>query len=82
MAAANYYFDTNRDLKQALGWADKVVDGSKEYWTYHLRAKIQAKMGNCKAARTDAQTSLELAKKAGDDAYVRNNEKILSECKS
>jgi predicted RNA polymerase sigma factor len=79
--AAQYYLDTNRDLNQALVWANKVVDKSTEYWTYHLRAKIEAKLGNCKAARADAQMSLDLAKKAGDDAYIKNNEKILEDCK-
>ncbi|MBO0951384.1 DUF2911 domain-containing protein [Fibrella forsythiae] len=79
--AAQYYLDTNRDLKQALEWSNKVVAKSNEYWTYHLRAKILARSGNCKAARADAQMSLDLAKKAGDDAYIKNNEKILEDCK-
>lgn len=80
-SAAQYYLDTNRDLNQALAWSNKVVEKSTEYWTYHLRAKIEAKLGNCKAARADAQMSLDLAKKAGDDAYIKNNEKILDDCK-
>ncbi|CCH00626.1 hypothetical protein FAES_2617 [Fibrella aestuarina BUZ 2] len=80
-AAANYYLDTNRDLNQALSWANKVVEKSQEYWTYHLRAKIEAKLGNCKAARADAQMSLDMAKKANDDAYIKNNETILEGCK-
>ncbi|RYC72028.1 MULTISPECIES: DUF2911 domain-containing protein [Spirosoma] len=80
-AAANYYYDTNRDMKQALTWANKVVESEKQYWTYHLRAKIAAKTGDCKQARADAQQSLELAKKAGDDAYIKNNERILADCK-
>ena len=80
-SAAQYYLDTNRDLKQALVWANKVVEKSTEYWTYHLRAKILARTGNCKAARTDAQMSLDLAKKANDNAYIKNNEKILEDCK-
>lgn len=79
--AANYYLDSNRDLKQALTWANKVVEKNTEYWTYNLRAKIEAKLGNCKAARADAQVSLDLAKKAGDDAYIKSNEKILEDCK-
>ncbi|MEZ0607525.1 DUF2911 domain-containing protein [Fibrella sp. WM1] len=80
-AAANYYLDTNRDLNQALSWANKVVEKTQEYWTYHLRAKIEAKLGNCKAARADAQMSLDMAKKANDDAYIKNNETILDGCK-
>jgi hypothetical protein len=80
-AAANYYYDTNRDMKQALVWANKVVDAEKMYWTYHLRAKIAARTGDCKLAKADALQSIELAKKAGDDAYIKNNEKLIAECK-
>ncbi len=80
-AAADYYYQTNRDLKQALEWANKVVADDQKYWTYYLRAKIEQKLGTCPAAKTDAMLSLDMAKKAGDDAYVKNNERLLAECK-
>lgn len=79
--AADYYYEKNRDLKQARTWADKVLDMDKKYWTYYLRAKIAARQGDCQTARTDAQTGLEMAKQAGDDAYVKNHQRILAECK-
>lgn len=79
--AADYYWQTNRDLKQALEWANKVVASEQEYWTYNLRAKIEQKMGSCATAKADAARSLEMAKKAGDDAYIKNNEQILAACK-
>lgn len=79
--AADYYYETNRDLKQALEWANKVVANDQKYWTYYLRAKIEQKMGSCPAAKTDAQRSLDMAKKAGDDAYVKSNERLLAACK-
>lgn len=81
MAAADYYYETNRDLKQAMTWANKVVDADKKYWTYYLRAKIAAKAGDCKTARADAQQSLDLAKQANDYAYIKNNELILAGCR-
>ncbi len=80
-AAADYYYQTNRDLKQALEWANKVVANDQKYWTYYLRAKIEQKLGTCPAAKTDAQLSLDMAKKAGDDAYVKNNQRLMAECK-
>ncbi|WP_234736869.1 DUF2911 domain-containing protein [Tellurirhabdus bombi] len=80
-AAADYYYQNNRDLKQAHEWASKVIETQKEYWTYYLRGKIAAKMGDCKSARADATAGLELAKKAGDDAYITNHQRILAECK-
>ncbi len=79
-AAADYYWQTNRDLKQALDWANKVVANEQQYWTYYLRAKIEQKMGSCPTAKTDAKLSLDMAKKAGYDAYVKNNERLLAEC--
>jgi hypothetical protein len=80
-AAADYYYNQNRDLKQALTWSNKVLEKSKEYWTYALRARIEQKLGDCPAARADATASLELARKAGDDAYIKGGEKILADCK-
>ncbi|AQG80758.1 DUF2911 domain-containing protein [Spirosoma montaniterrae] len=80
MAAADYYYETNRDLKQAMAWANKVVEADQKYWTYYLRAKIAAKSGDCKTARADALQSLDMAKKAGDDAYAKNSELLLKQC--
>ena len=80
-AAANYYFDTNRDLKQAREWADKVVEADKKYWTYYLRGKIAAKQGDCKTAKADAEAGLKMAQEAGDDAYIKNHKGVLAVCK-
>lgn len=80
-AAANYYFDTNRDLKQAREWANKVVEADKKYWTYYLRGKIAAKQGDCKTAKADAEAGLKMAQEAGDDAYIKNHKGVLAMCK-
>ncbi|WP_019987773.1 DUF2911 domain-containing protein [Rudanella lutea] len=80
-AAANYYYDTNRDLNKARAWADKVVEADKKYWTYFLRGKIAAKQGDCKTARADAEAGLKMAQEAGDDAYIKNHKGILATCK-
>ena len=79
-AAANYYYDTNRDLKQAYEWANKVVEKDQKYWTYFLRGKIAAKLGKCDVAIPDAQKGLEMAKQANDGAYIVNHTKVLKDC--
>ena len=79
--AADYYYEKGIDLPKAYEWATKVVEAKKEYWTYQLKARIAGKMGNCKAAIPDAEKSMELAKKAGDVAYIKKNEKVLADCK-
>lgn len=79
--AANYYYDTNRDLDQALVWVNKVVEKNPQFWTWHLKAKIESKLNNCKAATTSAQKSMELAKAANNEEYVKFNEKLIANCK-
>ena len=80
-AAADYYYTTNRDLDKAYEWATKVVEQDQKYWTYYLRGKIAAKIGKCEVAVGDATKGLALAKEAGDDAYILNNQKVLQACK-
>jgi hypothetical protein len=78
--AANYYFENGKDLKQAFEWSNKLIEKSKEYWTYYVRAKIAAKMGKCDVAIQDATIGLEMAQKDKDNAYIANLTKILNTC--
>ena len=79
-AAASYYFEAGKDMAKALEWANKAVDAQpKAYWIAHLKAKIQAKMGDKAGAVTAAKRSLELAKEAKNNDYIRMNEKSIDE---
>lgn len=80
-SAADFYYQKGVKLDQALAWANKVVEKEKEYWTYQLVARIAAKQNNCAVAIPNAEKSMELAKKAGDDAYIKLNQAVLSQCK-
>lgn len=80
MAAANYYYDTNRDLNKAFDWASKALESNKAYWAYAVRAKIAAKNGKCEVAVADAQAGLPEAKKSNDMSYVLTLEKIIKDC--
>lgn len=79
-SAADYYYTKNYNLPQALEWSKKVVEKEKEYWTYQLVARIASKMGDCKTAIPNAEKSMELATKAGDDAYIKLNRQVFMEC--
>ncbi|MFN3402587.1 MAG: DUF2911 domain-containing protein [Cytophagaceae bacterium] len=79
--AASYYLETNRDLKQALEWVNKATEKDPKFWQLHTKAKIQSKLGDCKGAAETAQKSIELAKAAKNDEYVKMNEKLIAECK-
>jgi hypothetical protein len=81
-SAASYYYDNNKDLKQALEWIDKAVEQNpKAYWVWHLKAKIQLKLKDAKGAIETAEKSKALALEDKDDAYVKNNEKLIAEAK-
>ncbi|SIT93858.1 DUF2911 domain-containing protein [Pontibacter indicus] len=80
-AAANYYADNNKDLKQALEWMKKANANDPKFWNLHAQAKIQAKLKDYKGATKTAEQSIELAKKANNDDYVRMNEKAIAEWK-
>ena len=81
-AAAAYYFETGKDLKQALTWASKAVElNPKQYWSEYLKAKIQLKMGDKKGAIASATSSMANAKSQKNPDYVALNEKLIAEAK-
>jgi hypothetical protein len=80
MAAADYYYENNINLPQALIWAQQVVEKDKQYWTYQLVARIAAKLGQCDIAVPNAEKSMELAIKGNDDAYILKNKNVLKTC--
>lgn len=78
--AAGYYFDNNIDLQQALTWSNKVLETDKNWWSYYQRAAIEAKLGQCDKAVSDANTALEGAKKDNDTSYIKKSQQILTDC--
>lgn len=77
--AASYYFETGKDMSKALEWANKAVEAQPTaYWVMHLKAKIQAKMGDKPGAKATAMKSIELAKAGKNDDYVALNQKLIA----
>jgi hypothetical protein len=80
--AAAYYLENNKDLNQALVWFDKAVElQPKAYWVHHQRANALARLGKKDDAKAAAEKSMQLAKEAKNDDYVRLNEKLLAQLK-
>lgn len=79
--AAVYYLNTKgKDINKAKQWIDKAVSLTEKeprFWYIHQQALIHAKAGNKKAAKKAAKRSLELAKKAKYDAYIKKNKDLL-----
>jgi len=81
-AAATYYYDNDKDMKQALEWADKALQSNpKAYWNFYLKAKIQMKMKDYTGAIASAEKSRALAVEDKDDTYILNNDKLIAEAK-
>lgn len=81
-AAARYYYEEKKDMKQALEWVDKCLTmGGDKFWILRLKANIQAELGMYKDAITTANKSTELAKADGNADYPRMNEKSIAEWK-
>ncbi len=80
-AAAVYYFDAGKDIKQSKIWMDKAMEMTKSPAYYQLRQKslIYAKAGDKKGAIEAAKESLKLAKAAKNNDYISLNEKSLKE---
>ncbi|MES2515973.1 MAG: DUF2911 domain-containing protein [Bacteroidota bacterium] len=80
--AASYYYDNNKDLKQASEWTDKAIASNpKAFWMVMLKAKIQAKQGDKKAAIASAEKVITLATEAKNDDYVAMAKKLINENK-
>lgn len=69
--SANYYFENKMDLKKALEWSTKAVELRPEaYWMYLTKCKIQAELGDKKAAAETAKKGKEIAEKENDSEYA------------
>lgn len=80
--AANYYFETDRDMGKALEWINSYLEeNSDKYWSYRLKSRILAKSGKYTEAIKNAERSIELATEAGNNDYVYNNTKSIAEWK-
>ena len=78
--AATYYHTTGKDLKQALEWIKKAVEGDEPaYWILRRMSLIQADLGDKAGAIATAKKSLAAAEKAGNADYVKMNKESIAE---
>lgn len=70
--AANFYFEWDKDLTQALKNAKKATEATPNgFWLYLLRAKIEKESGDKIAAKASAEKCISLATAAKNDDYVK-----------
>lgn len=78
--AASYYLSAKKDINKAKTWIDKAVEMTEEkprFWYIHQQALIHKASGSKETAKKATLRSLELAKKAKYDAYIKKNEELL-----
>lgn len=81
-AAAVYYLQENKDVKQSKEWIDKAIAmaGDKAaFWQLRQQSLIYAKAGDKMGAIAAAKKSLAAAEKAGNSDYVKMNKDSLKE---
>ena len=78
--AAQFYYEYEIDLPKALTNVEKAIEANKTaYWIMLYKAKIQEKMGDFKGALISSQQSMEAAKKADNQDYIRSNKDFQKE---
>ncbi len=77
--AGRYMFEANKDKKKALEYIQKANSMDPKFWTLRTESLVLADLGRKADAISTAKKSLELAKAAGNEDYVRMNEKSLAE---
>lgn len=80
-AAAVYYSEAGKDIKQAQIWMDKAMSmvDKPAFWQLRQQSLIYAKAGNKKGAIETAKKSLLAAEEAGNADYVKMNKDSLKE---
>lgn len=77
-AAANFYFDWDKDYNKALSNVSKATKANPQaFWLYMLQARIQLAMGDKVAARASAQKTIEIATVAKNDDYVKQANDLI-----
>jgi len=79
-AIARYYLDNGMSLPKAKAWMDRWAAKEKEqFGRTRYQAIIEYKLGNAEKGKRLMERSLELAREAGNDHYVRMNEQSLKD---
>jgi hypothetical protein len=75
--AAQFYNEYDKNLPKALENVTKAIgDNDKAFWIWIYKARIQKEMGDNAGAMVSSQKSMELAKEAKNDDYVKLNQDL------
>ncbi len=76
--AAQFYKDFEHNNAKALENATKATEANpKAFWIWLYKARLQEEMGDREGALASAKTSLELAREAKNDDYIKMNDELI-----
>lgn len=83
VSAAQYYYNTGKDLTPAIGWLDEAIKASpNSYYAYYWKAKLLQKQGKNQEAIAAATKSLEFVKDDKNEVskaeYTHLNQEVLA----
>lgn len=78
-AAGRYMFESGKDKNVALEYVQMANQQDAKFWTVRTEALILAELGRTREAIAAATRSRDLAHQAGNEDYVRMNEKSIAE---
>ncbi len=80
-AAVIYYWNNNKDMKQALEWADQLekIPGMPPMVAKLWKARVLLKKGDKTAAITTAKEGVKAATDAKSDEYIRLNTEVIAD---
>ena len=77
-AAANFYFELDKDLNKALSSISKALEASPtSFWMYLLKAKIERDLGDKVAAKASAEKCISVATEQKNTDYVRMAKELI-----
>jgi len=80
--AAQFYNEYNNNKAKALEMCDGAIKANdKAFWIWLYKAKLQNDLGDKAGAMASSMKSMELAKEAKNDDYVKMNEELQKKLK-
>lgn len=80
--AAQFYREYEINLNKALENCNKAIENNdKAYWIWLYKARIQKEMGDNAGSMISSKKSLQLAKEAKNEDYVKLNEELQKNLK-
>ena len=78
-AAANFYFDMDKDYAKALANVNKAIEATPSaYWLFLLKAKAQKELGDKTGAKASAETCIKMATEGKNMDYVRSANDLIA----